>query len=148
KSPRMMLLDSGFWGKPGSGMTENRPVPRISDLRHRLQLSLGMDLILRHDRRLGAEALDDGADIGPDRGARQQDRRFALAGGFLEGREHRPNEFLEAARHHGELDVVAFADQRLGEFLLPLRAHGHERQIALRSDMGGADLSRQPRADM
>ena len=68
----------------------------------RLQPRPGVDLGLRHHRRLAPEALDDRAGEGADIGRRHQHRHLALARGVLEAVAHGGDELLQPGGLHGE----------------------------------------------
>src|SRR5690606_7593656 len=94
---------------------------RASDLAHRADLRLGVDLVLRKYGRRGTEALDDRADVGADARTGEQRRRDTHHGLALEGLTDLIDELLELGGRHRDLPFLAFADQRIGEALLPVR---------------------------
>src|SRR3954466_847523 len=87
---------------------------------HRLQPRARMNLALRQHAGLRAEALNDGAHEGPDARRGDQHRRLAFARRILEALADERDELGEFRRLHREALVLALADDRLGEGLLPL----------------------------
>ncbi len=85
---------------------------------------------------------------GPDGGRGDQHRRLAGAGGLLEAVAHQVDELGQPRRLHRQAALVALADDRFGEGLLPLGAERDQRQIAGRRGVLGAELAREPGAHM
>src|SRR6185369_3344294 len=56
------------------------------------------------------------------------------------------DELGQARGRHGEALVLALADDRLGEGLLPFGRERDQRQVAVGRGVLGADLARKPRA--
>src|SRR5262249_36017562 len=99
-----------------------------SDAADRLEARPGVDLRLRQDRGLRAESLDDRANEVPDAGRGDEDRNLALAGRLLEAVAHQGNELGQAGGLHGEAALLALADNRFGERLLPPGGQRDQRQ--------------------
>ena len=96
----------------------------------------------------GAEAFDDAAHERPDIGRSDQHRRFAVPRRLLEFFADQVDEFGQLGGLHGKAAVVALADDGFGESLLPFGGERDQRQIAVRAGVLGAELAREPRADM
>ena len=107
-----------------------------------------MDFRLRQHARLRAEALDNAAHERPDGGRGHQHRCFAVFRRLLEFFPHQVDEFGEFRRLHGEVAIVALADDRFGKGLLPFGGERDDRQRAGRGHVLGAELAREPGADM
>src|SRR4051795_4740634 len=86
---------------------------------HRLEPRAGMNLALREHACLCAEALDDRAHEGPHARRGDQHRRLAFARRILEALADERDELRELGGLHREALVLALADDRLGERLLP-----------------------------
>src|SRR5687768_15921815 len=95
--------------------------PARSDAPDRLQPHARVYFVLAHHHGLRAEAFDDGADMRADAGGSDEDGDFAHLGGILKALLDADDELLQARRGHGEVAVIAVADQRLGEIPFPLR---------------------------
>src|SRR5437879_3061730 len=116
------------WRKHSAGY----PLPswrrRASYGADRLQPRPRMDLRLRQHGRLRTEPLDDRADELPYAGRGDENRHFALARGLLETLAHQGDELGQARRLHGEVALLALADDRFGEGLLPAGRQRDQRQ--------------------
>src|SRR5215470_16313621 len=93
--------------------------PGGSDAPHGLEPGARMDFRLRQHGGLLAEALDDRAHERADARGGDQHGVLALAGGVLEAVAHQADELGEARGLHRELPVLALADDRFDEGLLP-----------------------------
>src|SRR5437868_10259187 len=93
----------------GAEKVRKRIVQPSSDLAQSTDLSLGMDLVLRHDGGQGAEAFDDRPHIGAYPGTGQQDRVFAHQGEAFEGLADHLDELLQLGRRHHKLLFLAVA---------------------------------------
>src|SRR3546814_7920353 len=80
-----------------------------SDLSQGLDPRLGVDLVLRHDRRRRSEAFDDRPHVDADSGAGEQDRVLAHHGVTLERLPDGGDELLQLGRRHCELALLALA---------------------------------------
>ena len=120
-----------------------------SNTRDRLQPRPRMDFRLRKDAGLRAEALDDAAHErrgSPARSPAPAPRRRAPPASNFSRTEI--DEFGELRRLHGEAAVVALADDRFGKSLLPFGGERDDRQVAGGTGVLGAELAREPRADV
>src|SRR5262245_3341591 len=128
--------------------TRPRPGSRnsaVSDAPDGLQPGAGVDFGMGDDRRLGTEALDHAAYEGTDAGRGHQHRRLAGLRRLLEPRPHERDELGQLRGLHRKMPVVALADDRFGEGLLPFGAERDERQVAGGRGVLRADLARQAR---
>src|SRR5690606_26262199 len=128
--------------------TENQALSAMSDTPDCLEANAWMNFVLAHDHGLRAEALDDGADMRTDRGRGDEHGQFALLGGALIGGLDGADELLQPAGGHGQMPVVAIADHGFGEVAFPLRAKCEQRQVAIGTQIGGAELAGKAAADM
>ena len=107
-----------------------------------------MDLGLRQHRRLAAEALDDRAHEGPRLHRGDEHRHLADTRGILEPVADRMHELRQPRGLHGEVAVLALADDRFDEGALPGRRQRDDRQVPGRRRILRADLAGEPGADM
>ena len=107
-----------------------------------------MNLVLAHHHRLRPEALDDRAHMRTDRRRGDQHRQMSGLGGTLEGALHPGDELLQLGRRHGQMPVVAIAMHGLGETALPVMRQRDDRQRAVRTEIGGAQLPGEPATHM
>ena len=101
----------------------------------RLQPRPRVDFVLAHHRGLATKAFDDGADVGPNAGAGEQDRCVAGLGGALKRLAHATDEILEFGRCQGQLLFLALAHQRVGEGILPVSGQRDDRQSPILAAM-------------
>ncbi len=100
-----------------------------------------MDFRLRQHAGLGAEALDDAAHERPRRGEVTSTGASPSRAASSKRSRTSGDELGQPRRLHGKAPLVALADDRLGERLLPLRRQRDQRQVALRRGVLGADLA-------
>src|SRR3712207_1255314 len=105
-----------------------------------------MDFGLAEHRRLAAEALDDRAHERPRADRGDEDRHPAETRRVLVAVADQVHELAQLRGLHGEVAVVAMADDRLEKSLLPLRREGDDRHVAGWRGVLRADLTGEARA--